>query len=70
MLPQPKQSSHATEADSELEWLLCLAAALQAPQQQTAQFSAERRSPPRPAFLRGLQALFKGRRRVGHNRAA
>ncbi len=70
MLPQLKQSPLAAETDTQLEWLLCLTAALQASQQQTAEFLPEPRLPAGPVSLRGLQALPKRRPRAGRNRAA
>jgi hypothetical protein len=54
MLPQPNPSFCATEGDAELEWLLCLAAAIQAREQQAAKPAAERQPPPEPTFLSGL----------------
>jgi hypothetical protein len=36
MLGQPNPTFRATEGDAELEWLLCLASAIQAREQQAA----------------------------------
>lgn len=54
MLPQTNPSFCASESDAELEWLLCLASALQARGKQTAKSAAERQPPPGSKFLRGL----------------
>ena len=43
MLPQTNPSFCASESDAELEWLLCLASALQARGKQTAKSVAELR---------------------------
>jgi hypothetical protein len=51
MLPQPNPSFCATEVDAELEWLLCLASAMQAREKQTAKSAAEHKPPPEPTFL-------------------
>ena len=64
MLSELNQSPVAAQSDAEFEWLLCLAAAQQAPQQGPATFAIERRLPPKPTFLPGLHALLSGVRWV------
>jgi hypothetical protein len=70
MLPEPNLSFIDTQDDSELEWLLCLASALQAREQQLAKSAAKRQPPPEPTLLQGLKALLKGLRRPERIRAA
>jgi hypothetical protein len=56
----PKSSpSFLANTDAELEWLFCLAAALQARQIQPAKLAAECRPSPEPTLRRRLQALLK-----------
>ena len=70
MPPKPSQPFSATQSDAELEWLLCLAAALQTHQREFSKPTVERLPPPGPSFLRGLQTLLKGLRRPERTRAA
>jgi hypothetical protein len=58
MLPNSSPSVLA-KPDAELEWLLCLAAALQARQKQPAKVAAEFRPAPEPTFRRRLQSFLK-----------
>jgi hypothetical protein len=58
MLPKSSPSLRASP-DAELEWLLCLAAALQARQKQPANSAAEYQSPPASMIRRKLRALLK-----------
>ncbi len=70
MVPQPKQSSAATPSDAEFEWLLCLAAAMQAREQESAKIATGDRPAPQPRFLHVLRALVKGLHKPQRNRAA
>jgi hypothetical protein len=70
MLPQPNTSFFPTPDDSELEWLLCLAAAVQAREKQQAELAAKDEPTSEPTFLRSLQALLKGLRKSERIRAA
>jgi hypothetical protein len=54
MRPNPTQPSFGTEEDAELEWLLCLAAALQAREQQAKKLEAEQGKAPESTLLQGL----------------
>jgi hypothetical protein len=69
MLSEPTLASLATKRDAELEWLLCLAAAHQVFRLQQEKFADEDHRYFQSAFLRGLQALFKGLRRTEWKRA-
>jgi hypothetical protein len=57
MLPDPSPLPIA-RPDAELEWLLCLAAALQSRQNQPVILAAEKKS-PEPTIRRRLQALLR-----------
>jgi hypothetical protein len=70
MLPQPKQPSSPTLNDAELEWLLCLAAARQARELQSAKIATGHHHAPQPRFLHGLRALVKGLHKPQRNRVA
>jgi len=70
MLSEPTLASIACKRDAELEWLLCLAAAHQVSRLQQEKFADEDHRHFQSAFLRGLQALFKGLRRTEWKRAA
>jgi hypothetical protein len=70
MLPQPKQPPSPKPNDAEFEWLLCLAAARQAREQEPAWIATGHRSAPQPRFLHGLRALMKGLQKPRRNRAA
>ena len=63
MLPQSNPSFFTTSDDTELEWLLCLAAAMQAREKQTAKSADESQPSPEPKHLRGLQGFLKGLRK-------
>ncbi len=62
MLPQSKPSFFETSNDAELEWLLCLASALQARHNRPARLAAESHSLPEPRPKSGRQDPLKGRR--------
>jgi hypothetical protein len=56
----PKSSpSFLVNPDAELEWLLCLAAALQSRQKQPSKLTAEFQPSPEPTLRRRLQSLLK-----------
>jgi len=56
----PKSSpSFLANPDAELEWLLCLAAALQARQKEPPKLTAEYRPSPEHTLRRRLQSLLK-----------
>jgi hypothetical protein len=50
MRPKRIVSFFAAESDAELEWLLCLAAALQAREQRAEKLAAKRKQPPKPTL--------------------
>ena len=62
MLPEPKSSFIAAQDDAELEWLLCLASALQAGNPQAAEAAAARQAPPTATLFQELKGLLKGLR--------
>jgi hypothetical protein len=70
MFPQPKQPSPPTLNHAEFEWLLCLSAARQARELQSAKIAAGHHHAPQPRFLHGLRALMKGLHKSRRNRAA
>ncbi len=70
MVPKPNASYFAPAADAELEWLLCLAAAMQAREKQPKKFKTESQPPPKPRFWSRLQDLLKGLRGSERLRAA
>jgi len=70
MLPQPKHPSSATSSDAEFEWLLCLAATMQAREQESAKVANGDCPTPQPRFLHVLRALVKGLHKPQGNRAA
>ena len=70
MLPQPKQPSSPTPNHAEFEWLLCLSAARQAREPQSAKIAIGHHHAPQPRFLHGLRALMKGLQKSRRNRVA
>jgi hypothetical protein len=63
MQPEPNPPFVAAQDDSELEWLLCLASALQTRTQQAATTDVAPEAPPEAKLLQGLKELLKGPRR-------
>jgi hypothetical protein len=70
VLPQPNQPCSPTSNDAEFEWLLCLAAARQAREKESARMATGDRPGPQPRFLHVLRALVKGLHKPQGNRAA
>ena len=70
MLSEPNPQFVAAHDDAELEWLLCLASAVQARNQQTAKAAATPQAPPEATLFQELKELLKGLRRPERTRAA
>jgi len=70
MVPQPKPSYFASPDDAELEWLLCLAAAIQTREQPQRTFEPECKPLPPQSFRTKLQSILKGLRGSERFRAA
>jgi hypothetical protein len=70
MVPLPKKPSSTAPSDAEFEWLLCLSAARQAREQESARMATGNPPAPQPRFLHVLRALVKGLYKPQRNRAA
>jgi hypothetical protein len=70
MLLATRPLSPASQSDAEFEWMLCVASALQACQQQPAKFPVKRAKPRGMIFVNRPRTALKTQRRAERNPAA